>query len=181
MAVVANRANTGFPFLNGPMGQLNIAFQQRGGGLRQPIALDHPIEMRGGGYDIASMKGGYLIGPFRPITDESFISESMSMALTTLRDKINKTGSLSPGSEAAINQLVTDLKKKEKDVKTTRDNLISLNNAIANGEFTPGANVTQQQIEEEAEKYNRANKERQSLENKGVRVIVTLNGFVVNQ
>ena len=151
------------------------------GGAMVAPPTDFPIEMRGGGYNIGMMKGGYsgLIGPFRPITDESFISSSLDAAIQSLKDRITSgKGSLSADTTQKIDGLVESLKKTETQVKNNRDNLIAMNNAISTGRFKPedGHVYTAKEIATVAKTYNEVNKMRQSLENKLTRVMITLNG-----
>ena len=159
---------------------LPLGFSFLGGG-DQSFPLDHPIEMRGGGYEIAAMKGGYpgLIGPFRPITDESFVSSSMELAFGTLRDRVEAAGAtIDASTNTKINTLIKNLKDAELSVKNNRDNLIAMNNAISSGKYTPDKNtpINPQEIANIAAVYNSSNKSRQSLENKLTRVLITLGG-----
>jgi len=151
------------------------------GGAMVAPPTDFPIEMRGGGYNIGMMKGGYsgLIGPFRPITDESFISSSLDAAIQSLKDRITSgKGSLSADTTQKIDGLVQELKKTETQVKNNRDNLIAMNNAISSGRFVvdPSKPYSAKDIATVAKTYNEVNKMRQSLENKLTRVMITLNG-----
>ena len=170
----------GFPGMASAPG---IAIDFRGGAMVSP-PTDHPIEMRGGGYDIAIQKGGFgLIGPFRPIADESFISSSLETAIATLRSRVRESGSsISADTDQRIEALVQKLKDTETQVKNNRDNLISVNNAIATGRFTPkdGVTYSAKDIATIAKTYNEVNKVRQSLENKLTRVLITLNGITYN-
>jgi len=178
-------ANVGVP------GSINIAlpglpgFPGLLGGAMAAPPTDFPIEMRGGGYNIGIMKGGYsgLIGPFRPITDESFISSSLDAAIQSLKDRITSgKGTLDSSTAQKIDGLVQELKKTETQVKNNRDNLIAMNNAISTGRFKPedGHVYTAKEIATVAKTYNEVNKMRQSLENKLTRVVITLNGVTQN-
>jgi len=180
-------ANVGVP------GSINIALPgmlpgfppgMLGGAMAAP-PTDFPIEMRGGGYNIGMMKGGYsgLIGPFRPITDESFISSSLDAAIQSLKDRITSgKGTLDSSTAQKIDALVEKLKTTETQVKNNRDNLIAMNNAISTGRFKPedGHVYTAKEIATVAKTYNEVNKMRQSLENKLTRVVITLNGVTQN-
>jgi hypothetical protein len=181
-----------FPFGVGPAPTIAV---YTGGALLNP-PVDHPIEMRGGGYDIA-MRGGQmpLLGPYRPLTDSSFISTELEIALHKLRATLKAKGKeLADDVKNNIDTLISDLKKAEKAVKDTRDKLSLANQAVASGAATPVGNsnrtdangatvpdgVSSIQITTLADQYNDANTRRQKLENKLFRVIIALNGVQVH-
>lgn len=159
----------------------------------QELDDGHPIEMRGAGYALAAMRGGAIGGNvifgtqgttmWRPIDDNSFISQSLELAIDNLKAQLSKTGSTLDGkTEDQIRDTITDLKKKEDEVKQYRDQITAMNNAISVGsaKFSDRAktNVDLAMIQKTAEAYNNAMKSRQKIEGKLLRVVVALGGKV---
>jgi len=192
----------------GPFGALlgnsglnfSVQFPRVGGAAMQPPSSEHPIEMRGGGYDIA-MSGGQPLGFWTQPNDNFFISTQLKSALASLQATLKSQGKeLADDTEQQIANLVKRLEDAENAVKAERDNLNRAVEAINSGDAKPivsasgtastiqnekGADitvnttrsgVTLDHIRTIAEKYNSANANRQSLENKLFRVIISLNG-----
>lgn len=160
------------------------------GGALEELDPAYPIEMRGAGQSFAAMKGGtfpFVIGTtasptsWRPISDNSFISASLTAALDSLKSTLQTKGaSLAKGTDAAIDKLITDLKDAEEKVIKHRDALTDFNNAIASGSAkVNGQSINLGQVQTTADAYNQAMKMRQKLENKLFRVVVALGGKVV--
>lgn len=182
---------SGFPFgaLGPGAGGLNITVSQRGGAELDPI---HPIEMRGAGHMIAAMKGGF--GPFflgtassptswRPVDDNSFISASLEQALASLKSTLQGTGtSLESKTDTDIQQLITNLKEAEKQVRKSRDALNDMNKAIASGtaDHKGKGEISMEVVQKTADAYNQSMKMRQKLENKLFRVVIALGGKVIH-
>lgn len=174
-----------------PVGQ-GIHISLSGGAMTEAMTeLDNnvPIEMRGAGYALAAMRGGSIGGNvifgtqgttmWRPIDDNSFISQSLELAIENLKNQISKSGaSLDSTTEASIRQAIVDLKKKEEEVKKYRDQITSMNSALAVGSAKASGNVDLSTIERTAEAYNNAMKSRQKIEGKLLRVVVALGGKV---
>jgi hypothetical protein len=120
----------GFAGLGGPYGS-GIKLQLNGGG---ELNANYPIEMRGiGSLLAASMRGGaypLALGTvnsptiWRPITDDSFISESLKAAVVKLKAKLNAKGMhLDTNIEGKITDRLHELEKAEYRAKNLRDKL----------------------------------------------------------
>lgn len=159
------------------------------GGAMPELDSNIPIEMRGAGYALAAMRGGSIGGNiifgtqgttmWRPIDDNSFISQSLELAIDNLKSQLNSNGaSLDVNTEKKIRDSIIELKAKEEEVKKYRDQISSMNSALAVGNAKPTGSVDLKNIEATAEAYNNAMKSRQKLEGKLLRVVVALGGKV---
>jgi hypothetical protein len=162
------------------------------------LDISYPIEMRGAGPMIAAMRGGmypFMLGTassptsWTPVSDRSFISASLRMALASLMSSLkSKNYVLSDDTKTEVDSLITKLEAAEKSVVSYRDNLTSINNAIASGHDSvnkikdgakDGSQIALADVTKIADEYNNAMKMRQKLENKLFRVVVALGGKVV--
>jgi len=185
--VLASGAGPFGPFGAGPGG---LSIRMFGGASEALASIDplnyDPIEMRGAGPMLASMRGGnYVIGTtssptqWRPIDDNSFISASLSAAIKQLQASAAQQGSkLEAAVEQNVNALILALQNAEKAVKDERNKINDMNNAIASGsaKHMPGVDTTAGDIQRAADAYNNAMKNRQKIENKLFRVVIALGG-----
>jgi hypothetical protein len=117
------------PFMHSP--SVSVLFK---GGANGSEAFDGsvldplmPIEMRGSGYAVAHMRGGQypvMLGTigsptqWRPVSDDSFISQSLRQALNSLNATLQtKNAELDPKTTQNVDNLVTQLELAEKAVK----------------------------------------------------------------
>jgi hypothetical protein len=155
------------------------------------LKIEMPIEMKGFGYEVAHMRGGFglpiMLGTvgsptqWRPISDDSFISLSLRQALDSLNNTLKtKNASLDGPTKSNVDTLITQLEAAEKAVKDERDNLNSFNNAIATGSANVQnkKNIDTATLTRTVDAYNNAMKNRQKLENKLFRVVIALGGKV---
>lgn len=150
------------------------------GGAMTPPDFNHPIEMRGAGYDLGMSGGMALLGPWKQPSDDFFIAEQLETAISKLKASLNANSkTLDATSEASINSLITELKRQEELVKAKRDELNAATIAINSGSMMPKSNdkgvVSESNITDLAAQYNDAMANRQKLENKLFRVVIALN------
>ena len=179
-----NSGVLGLPLpLLGPNSVL-VQLGQRGGAQLNPL---YPIEMRGAGRIFAEMRGGagWVIGTtlsptaFRPLSDESFISNSLEVALNNLVQTLKQKGStLEATTETNVRTLVEQLRSKEAEVRKRRDELNTMSQILGSQNTKPGASVNETDIKDTIEAYNQSNTSRQKLENKLFRVIIALGNQV---
>lgn len=184
------------PLVAGPMGPmgpevfLRLSSSMSGGADLDPSI---PVEMRGAGPMLASMKAGFFNGlaigtgsfptQWRPVSDVLFISGQLRDAYDTLVGRIEKlTGKnnvLSGTVKSQVDSAISNLERAEKKVKESRDQLTKYNEIISSGQSKLSsrsgvASVTPATIKQSVEIYNDAQKERHKYEMKVFRVISTL-------
>jgi hypothetical protein len=180
------------PFMHNP--SVSVLFRGGGGSDEFDTASlnpEMPIEMRGFGYEVAHMRGGFgfplMLGTvgsptqWRPVSDDSFISLSLRQALDSLNDTLKtKNASLDGPTKNNVDTLITQLEAAEKAVKDARDDLNTFNNAIATGSANVQGkkNIDSATLSRTVDAYNNAMKNRQKLENKLFRVVIALGGKV---
>jgi len=180
------------PFMHSP--SVSVLFKGGASGYDafDPGVLDPvmPIEMRGAGYAVAHMRGGQfplMLGTvgsptqWRPVSDDSFISQSLRQALDSLNDTLKtKNASLDGQTKNNVDTLVLQLEQAEKAVRDARDDLNTFNNAIATGSANVQGkkNINTETLGRTVDAYNNAMKNRQKLENKLFRVVIALGGKV---
>ena len=184
----------GFLGLGGPYGS-GIKLTLSGGG---ELNANYPIEMRGvGSLLAASMRGGQYplaLGTvnsptiWRPITDDSFISESLKVAVIKLKAKLeSKNMKLEDAVDSKINERLYDLEKAEQRAKNLRDKLTKAS-AQFNGKGTgkglaPGAGAgnnefTDGDVDRLVNEYNDAMNSVKKNEGVILRVVDKLGGEI---
>lgn len=126
------------PPYGGLFGNSGISILMRGGAAAasamQPPSFKYPIEMRGGGYDIA-MSGGNHFPFWQAPNNTYFISTQLKSALNTVRAALKSQNlELSKENDVEVEKLLTELKKAEEAVITERNKYNSLVNGIRSGE-----------------------------------------------
>jgi len=181
------------PFMHQP--SVSVLFKGGANGVdgfdTSSLNPEMPIEMKGFGYEVAHMRGGFgfpmMLGTvgsptqWRPISDDSFISLSLRQALDSLNDTLKtKNASLDNATKTNVDTLVLQLEAAEKAVKDARDDLNTFNNAIATGSANVQnkKNIDTATLGRTVDAYNNAMKNRQKLENKLFRVVIALGGKV---
>jgi len=184
------------PLVSGVMGPvgpevfLRLSSSMSGGANLDPSI---PIDMRGAGPIIASMKAGFFNGlaigtgnsptQWRPVSDVIFISGQLRAAYNTLLSRIEKiTGRekvLSKDVNDHVKSVIDKLEQAEKDVKETRDQLTKYNEIIASGQSSLSKNsrnglVDLTNLKQSVKLYNDAQTLRNRYEQKIFRVISTL-------
>jgi hypothetical protein len=176
LAVARPATGLGFPgFFGGP--GLRISFPGMTGGALDALNMNFPIEMRGGGYDIAMQRGGNGMGllGWRPITDSSFISLPLKQAFNQLRATLAAQEKKLDGSvETKVNQLLADLVAVEQKIKVTREELNTVTAAVVSGSVRDSDKITDTRLSEIAREYSDANKLRGGIENKLLNVVIEL-------
>jgi len=176
LAVARPATGLGFPgFFGGP--GLRISFPGMTGGALDALNMNFPIEMRGGGYDIAMQRGGNGMGllGWRPITDSSFISLPLKQAFNQLRATLAAQEKQLDGSvETKVNQLLADLVAVEQKIKVTREELNTVTAAVVSGSVRDSDKITETRLSEIAREYSDANKLRGGIENKLLNVVIEL-------
>jgi len=174
------RAVMGLPFGN-PTG-INIQVIRRtGGAMIHPSSFEYPIEMRGGGYDIA-MHGGLGLVPYAQVGLVAPISDQLESAYGRLASILNKKGkTINSDVDIEVKSLIKKLKDAEDDVKRYGKELDDSSNFIKSGDVDDSSlnNVTRAQVTSMADAYNTALDNRQKTENKLFRVIMALNSATV--
>ena len=176
LAVARPATGLGFPgFFGGP--GLRISFPGMTGGALDALNMNFPIEMRGGGYDIAMQRGGNGMGllGWRPITDSSFISLPLKQAFNQLRATLAaQEKKLDDSVETKVNQLLADLVAVEQKIKVTREELNTVTAAVVSGSVRDSDKITDTRLSEIAREYSDANKLRGGIENKLLNVVIEL-------
>jgi hypothetical protein len=173
-----------------PGSGLTVSIRQRGGAAMEPPSFNYPIEMRGGGYDIAMAGGAGALGWWSPPNDDFFISAQIKSALETLRATLKAKGNkdLAQDVDAKVTGLVQALETAEENIRIERNNLKRATDAITSGNADPTdedskgvkTGVLHATLTSIAGKYNTAVSNARSIENKLFRVIVALNGVPLN-
>lgn len=181
-----NSGILGLPFL--PPTGLSVFLGPRVGGGEPQLNPLYPVEMRGAGRIIAEMRGGngsWVVGTnmsptsFRPLSDQSFISNSLEIALNNLTQTLKqKNSDLDDSTKNRITGLVAELRAKEEEVKKNRDQLNKMSQILGSQNTSVGTKVGDVEIQRTVEAYNQSNTSRQKLENKLFRVIIALGNQV---
>jgi hypothetical protein len=157
-----------------------ITLQLRGGG---ELNANYPIEMRGVGSLMASsMRGGsaypLAIGTvnsptiWRPITDESFISDSLKLAVQKLKSKLKeKDMTLADDVNKKINERLVNLELAENEAKDYRDQLTKVAKQIKMSDHKSGSELDDGKVNRLVEEYNDAMKKVSKNESVLLRVL----------
>jgi len=177
----------GLPYSAFPRSKLEIHL--KGG---EQLNANYPIEMRGFGPLLASsMRGGntglLTVGNvnsptiWRPISDDSFISESLFLAVQKLVQKLKANGmNLEAAVENKIDQRMADLQAAETRAKNLRDKLdfaakqfvgVGTSNSFKDGILQSGKLVGNAELEGLRDAYNDAIKAVQKNEGVILKVI----------
>jgi hypothetical protein len=157
---------------------------------------EYPIEMRGAGQVISSMRAGwfpYAIGTlatptqWQPVSDVVFLSAQLNNSykeLTKLLMNQKTPVVLDPTTDKEVQDLITKLKDAELEVKKRRDTLSKYNEMISTGNAADldelgGKNIGKvedriKKIDDAVETYNRVQQKRHKTEMKIFRVISAL-------
>ena len=145
-----------------------------GGSAPQVPTDTHPIEMRGGGYDIA-MRGGQPMVGWRPLTDDSFISLQLKQAINRLSSMAAAKNSPLDGSvKGEVDRLIGVLEGAETAVKQYRDKINNAYSAVASGNLSDPKKITLTDLPAISEAYEAANKLRSKTEGKLLRIVAAL-------
>ena len=173
----------------GPFGALPVGalLAMSGGGELDPLM---PIDMRGAGPVIASMKAGFFpfaIGTaayptqWRPVSDTTFLSQALSDSFDHLRNTLSNTKgvTLSNSTVTQVQAVMKKLEKSEEDVKEQRENINQFNNLLASGKAVAKGTVDYAKIKATVDRYNESLKAQNKYETKILRVIATLGARLI--